>query len=149
MPRILLDQNAPLGLRKHLKDHEVGTARYMGWEGMSNGDLIAAAEANAFDVIITADQNLRYQQSIADRKIAIVVLSTNHWATISRDRRGSSRRWAAARQAASLRLGSRDRRRGREGRGLGSVVRAKDLIDGSRRPRQALSVHSFCVAAGG
>jgi hypothetical protein len=57
----------------------------MGWEGMSNGDLIAAAEANAFDVIITADQNLRYQQSIADRKIAIVVLSTNHWATISRD----------------------------------------------------------------
>jgi hypothetical protein len=85
MPRILFDQNAPLGLRNHLKDHEVVTARFMGWEAMSNGDLIAAAEEHGFDILITADQNLQYQQNMTARRVAIVVLETNHWATISQD----------------------------------------------------------------
>lgn len=85
MPRILLDQNAPLGLRSHLMDHDVVTARYMGWEALSNGELIAAAEAQGFDVLITADQNLQYQQNMTARRIAIVVLKTNRWATIRND----------------------------------------------------------------
>jgi rRNA-processing protein FCF1 len=85
MPRILFDQNTPLGLRNHLKDYEVVTVRYMGWEGASNGDLIGAAEEHGFDILITADQNLQYQQNMSARRIAIVVLDTNHWATISRD----------------------------------------------------------------
>ena len=72
MPRILLDQNAPLGLRKHLSDHEVITARYMGWEALANGDLIAAAEDYRFDILITADQNLQYQQNMTARRITIV-----------------------------------------------------------------------------
>jgi predicted nuclease of predicted toxin-antitoxin system len=83
--RVLLDQNAPLGLRKHLKEHDVVTARYMGWEGASNGDLIAAAEEHGFDILVTTDKNLQYQQNMTGRRIAIVVLETNHWATIKQD----------------------------------------------------------------
>ncbi len=52
---------------------------------LSNGDLIAVAEAQGFDILITADQNLLYQQNLSARRIAIVVLETNHWATINRD----------------------------------------------------------------
>jgi len=60
-------------------------ARYMGWEGASNGDLITAVEEHGFDVLITADQNLQQQQNMSAGRTAIVVLETNHWATISRD----------------------------------------------------------------
>jgi hypothetical protein len=68
--RLLPDQNAPVGLRKHLKDHEVITARFMGWEGASNGDLIAAAEEHGFDILVTTDKNLRYQQNMTARRVA-------------------------------------------------------------------------------
>lgn len=73
---ILLDEQLPVGLRQ-LREHDVRTVDYMGWKGLSNGELIAAAEAARFDVFLTADRNLRYQQNVAGRAIAVVVLSTN------------------------------------------------------------------------
>jgi predicted nuclease of predicted toxin-antitoxin system len=82
MKRILLDQNAPVGLRDILKEFEVSTAHALGWGAYSNGDLIKAAEQAGFEVLITADKNLRYQQNLASRKITIIVLGSNRWETV-------------------------------------------------------------------
>ena len=82
MPRILLDTNMPTGLRAVLSDHEVVSAPKMGWGALENGELLAAAEADGFDVLITGDKNIAYQQRVTGRRVAIVVLSTNHWPTI-------------------------------------------------------------------
>lgn len=82
MPRILLDQNMPVGLRAVLAEHDVTTAYEMGWGGLGNGELLAAVEAADFDVMITGDTNLKYQQNLTGRRLAIVVLDTNHWSTI-------------------------------------------------------------------
>jgi hypothetical protein len=54
----------------------------MGWSALSNGLLLNSAEAAGFDILITADQNLGYQQNLAGRRIAIVVLTNNHWLTV-------------------------------------------------------------------
>ena len=83
--RILFDENIPFALRKLLGDHEVKHASEEGWDGLSNGDLISAAEGADYGMMLTADKNLRYQQNLADRQIAIVALSTNHWKTIRRN----------------------------------------------------------------
>ena len=82
MSRILLDQNVPRGLRNLLTGHDVSTAYQMGWAGLSNGDLLIAAEESGFEAMVTCDQNIRYQQTIARRKIALVVLSTNNWTVL-------------------------------------------------------------------
>jgi hypothetical protein len=79
VPLILLDQNAPHGLRTLLSDHDVRTAYEMGWAELLNGDLLMAAETAGFEAMVTCDQNIRYQQNMAERKIALVVLSTNNW----------------------------------------------------------------------
>ena len=81
-PAILLDQNAPVGLRRILAAYEVRTAAQMGWDALSNGDLLSAAEAAGFAVMITADRNTRYQQNLTGRRIAIIELTTTHWPTI-------------------------------------------------------------------
>ena len=75
--RVLLDENLTRKLRLLLTGHTVITARYQGWDGKSNGDLVALAEAAAFDVLVTADKNLSYQQNMKSRKLGLVVLSTN------------------------------------------------------------------------
>jgi hypothetical protein len=59
----------------------VSIAFEMGWSAMANGDLLSAAEA-AFDVLITTDQNLRYQQNLSGRKLSILVLPTTSWPVI-------------------------------------------------------------------
>ena len=82
MPRLLLDANMPIGLKAALVGHEVVTAFEMGWSSLSNGDLLAAAEAADFDAMITGDSNIQYQQNLAGRKLSLVVLLTNHWPTI-------------------------------------------------------------------
>ena len=82
MRRLLLDANMPRGLRALLPDHEVRTAREMGWNRLTNGELLAAAEDAGFDAMITADRNIRYQQNLAGRKIALIELTTTHWETI-------------------------------------------------------------------
>lgn len=58
------------------------SAAEAGWAGLANGDLIAAAEAAGYALMITADQNIRYQQNLTRRRLALVVLTTNHWDTI-------------------------------------------------------------------
>jgi len=71
----LLDENLDQALRSLLGPQEVMTAAYMGWAGLENGDLLRAAENNRFDVLVTGDQSLRYEQDLSARTLAIVVLS--------------------------------------------------------------------------
>ena len=59
--------------------HTVVTTWYQGWSGLKNGALLTAAEGAGFDLFITADQELTYQQNFAGRKMAVLVLSTNNW----------------------------------------------------------------------
>jgi hypothetical protein len=82
MRRLLLDANMPRGLRALLPDHDVRTASQMGWDRLTNGALLAAAESAGFDAMPTADRNIRYQQNLAGRKIALIELTTSHWETI-------------------------------------------------------------------
>jgi hypothetical protein len=74
---ILLDENLPHKLRQMLGGHDVRTAAYQGWAGLSNGDLLKAAEDAAFDAILTADQGIRYQQNRKNSRVALIVLSSN------------------------------------------------------------------------
>lgn len=76
--RILFDQGTPVPLRQSLSAHAVSTAFEMGWSALSNGDLLDAAEGQ-FDVFVTTDQNLRYQQNLAGRQLAILVLPFTSW----------------------------------------------------------------------
>ncbi len=78
--RILFDKNVPIGVRQFLQEHEVQTLMSMGWHPqLENGELLRAAEAAAFDVVITADQNIAYQQNLTNRRLALVVLGSNIW----------------------------------------------------------------------
>jgi hypothetical protein len=77
--RILFDQGTPKPLKNYLFPHVVSTTFQMGWSTYKNGNLIAAAEAAGFDAIITTDKNLKYQQNLVKRKIAIVVLMATNW----------------------------------------------------------------------
>lgn len=70
-------------MRPRLAGHEISTAYEMGWATLSNGDLLAAAE-KSFDALITTDQNLRYQQNLAGRRLAILVLPTTSWPEIQK-----------------------------------------------------------------
>src|SRR5579859_7150106 len=82
--RVLFDQSTPAPLRQHLPDHQVQAAFELGWSRLTNGELLAAAEGR-FVVFVTCDRNLRYQQSLAGRKLAILVLPTTSWPRL-RDR---------------------------------------------------------------
>ncbi len=77
--RILFDQGVPRGLAAALKNHEVTEARKLQWEQISNGALIKLAEEAGFDVLLTTDKNVRYQQNLAGRRIALVVLGQSPW----------------------------------------------------------------------
>lgn len=79
--RILFDQGTPVPLRRSLPGHEVFTAYEKGWAQLQNGDLLAVAEVQ-FDLFITTDQNLRYQQNLSGRLLAILVLPTTSWPEI-------------------------------------------------------------------
>jgi hypothetical protein len=76
---IIFDQVTPVPIRRSLAGHTVRTASQQGWDKLQNGELLAAAEAAGFDILLTADKNLRYQQNLAGRRIALVVLSTPRW----------------------------------------------------------------------
>jgi predicted nuclease of predicted toxin-antitoxin system len=79
--KVLLDACVPRPLRKFLPDHTVQTAQEMGWGQLKNGALIKEAESQ-FGAFVTSDQNLKYQQNITGRKLAILVLPTNDWPMI-------------------------------------------------------------------
>lgn len=81
---ILLDHSTPAPLRYALKGHVVVEAVERGWERFVNGALLAAAEAAGFEVFVTADKNIRYQQNLAGRKIAIVTLRNAQWPVLRR-----------------------------------------------------------------
>ena len=74
--RILLDECVPWPMHKLLAGHECMTAQQRGWGGIKNGDLLRLAESE-FELFLTADQNIRYQQNLAGRRIPILELSTN------------------------------------------------------------------------
>src|SRR5262245_11164701 len=76
--RILFDQGTPVPLKQHLPGHQVTTVHELGWSRLTNGELLASAEGQ-FDVLVTTDRNLRYQQSLAGRKLAVLVLPTTSW----------------------------------------------------------------------
>ncbi len=80
--RVLFDHSTPAPLRRYLKEHLVTEAIERGWEELENGALLAEAEAAGFDVLVTADKNIRYQQNLTGRKLAIVELSTPRWPVV-------------------------------------------------------------------
>lgn len=82
--RILFDQGTPVPLRRSLKQYEVSTAYELGWSTLKNGELLQAAETEEFAVLVTTDRNLKYQQNLEARRIAIVVLTSTSWPRIQR-----------------------------------------------------------------
>ena len=82
--KILFDASTPAPLAWFLRGHEVVRADELGWQGLGNGALLGAAEEAGFDLLLTCDQNVRYQQNFTRRKLALVILSSNHWPTLRR-----------------------------------------------------------------
>ena len=76
--RIILDENVPKPLMEWLLGHEITSVQNEGWSGIRNGELISRID-QFFDLFITADKNLRYQQNLRNRHIAILELPTNRW----------------------------------------------------------------------
>ncbi len=77
--RILFDHGTPSGIARSLAGHKVTEALERGWERISNGELLTKAEAAGFELLLTTDKNIRYQQNLKGRKIAIVVLGNSAW----------------------------------------------------------------------
>jgi hypothetical protein len=80
--RILFDQGTPAPMRHLLAGHVVTTANELGWSALKNGELLAAAEGEGFELFVTTDTNLKYQQNLFGRRIGIVVLDTTSWPRI-------------------------------------------------------------------
>lgn len=80
--RVLFDQGTPAPLHHLLPGHAVSTAYELGRITLKNGEFLAAAEGQAFDVFVTTDTNLKQQQNLVSRRIAILVLSTTSWPRI-------------------------------------------------------------------
>ena len=70
---LLLDENLPLDFRHYLPGHDVRTAQYMGWKGSVNGELLTLAKDD-FDVLITLDQTMEFEQNITEEDVAVIVL---------------------------------------------------------------------------
>jgi hypothetical protein len=81
---ILFDHSTPAPLRDALRGHVVVEAVERGWERLANGVLLDAAEGAGFELFVTADKNIRYQQNLAARTIAIVVLGNAQWPVLRR-----------------------------------------------------------------
>lgn len=79
---MLLDVCTPVQVREALPGHNVQTAAKMGWRELENGDLLRKAEAAGFDLLIICDKNLRHQQNLGGRRLAILELWTNHRPTL-------------------------------------------------------------------
>ncbi len=81
---ILLDQGTPVPIRSFLKNHTVKTAAQQGWSTLRNSQLLKNAEDAGFDLLLTTDKDLVYQQNLAGRKIAVVVLGNSQWPVVQR-----------------------------------------------------------------
>ena len=82
--QVLFDQGTPVPLRRYLAPHAVVTVFEKGWSTLQNGELLRMAENEEFEVLVTTDQNLKHQQNLRERRIAIVVLMTTSWPRIER-----------------------------------------------------------------
>jgi hypothetical protein len=102
--KIILDESAPQKLRLLIDNrHTVVTTWFQGWSGLKNGALLASAEEAGFELFITADQALSYQQNLAARRIALLVLSTNNRHRFCGSRKlGLCRYWTRTRVTAWL-----------------------------------------------
>ena len=76
---ILFDQGTPSPLRPFLQGHTVKKTIDLGWNRLTNGELLTEAEAAGFDLLLTTDKNIGHQQNLAGRRIAIVVLGNPRW----------------------------------------------------------------------
>jgi hypothetical protein len=81
---VLFDQGTPIGIRQCLHKHIVRTATEQGWGTLLNGELLHAAEEAGFDVLLTTDNSLPFQQNLEGCKLAVVVLNKNRWNLIRR-----------------------------------------------------------------
>jgi hypothetical protein len=79
---VLFDQGTPIGIRHSLRHHTVKTALEQGWSTLENGALLREAEKAGFDVLLTTDNNMVYQQNLSQRKIAVVSIGRNRWSLI-------------------------------------------------------------------
>ena len=77
--RLLFDNGTPAPLRHHLGDHLIQTAARLGWATLTNGELLDRAEQNGYEVLVTTDRNIQYQQNLSGRRIGIVVLTNPRW----------------------------------------------------------------------
>ncbi len=77
--KILFDNGTPRPIAHVLTGHEVTFAREIGWHELENGDLIQKAEEASYDLLLSTDKNIRYQQNLAERAIALVVLGNSQW----------------------------------------------------------------------
>ena len=123
--RVLFDQGTPVPLRRFLNSHTVTTVYEKGWSRTRNGDLLRLADQERFEVFITTDQNLKYQQNPTDRKIAIVVLPTTSWPMIEKHTAKIAAVLDSIAPAISSKLISDDRYR----EGIDSTIR--DRINGA------------------
>jgi hypothetical protein len=82
--KVLLDEDLPHNLRQNLPGHDVSTVSYMGWSGLKNEELLRTAETAGFEVFLTGEQKLSYQQNLKERLIGIVTLSAQEWPIIKR-----------------------------------------------------------------
>ena len=80
--KVLFDANTPSPLARFLRRHQVTRVDELGWQGLENGALLDAAEQAGFDMLLTCDQNVPYQQNFTGRRLVVVILSTNHWPSL-------------------------------------------------------------------
>jgi hypothetical protein len=102
--KVLLDENLPHQLRAQLPGFDVSTAVYAGFGGFKNGELLNAAESAGYDVLLTGDLSLEYQQNMAGRKIAMVSLSANSWRIVQNNIPAIAGAIAAANSGSFLRV---------------------------------------------
>ena len=81
---ILFDHGTPAPLASFLTEHTVRKAKGLGWDTLTNGELLKAEEEAGFELLLTTDKNIRYQQNLAGRKISILVLTNPRWPVVRR-----------------------------------------------------------------
>ena len=100
--KLLFDQGTPAPLRGHLVGHSVDTVAEKGWSDKGNGELLDLAEQEAYEVFVTTDQSLRFQQNLADRRVGLVVVLSTDWREVRRRTSGISEAIAAVRPDAVI-----------------------------------------------
>src|ERR1035437_1108572 len=80
--KILFDNGTPRPIARCLTGHEITYVRRIGWHALENGELIQKPEDAGYEVLLSTDKNIRYQQNLSDRKVALVILSNSQWPAV-------------------------------------------------------------------